>query len=173
MIQHHISAQICTFCGHHRSAFADRHPPSIKLLNVRLTAPSPSSATACPHSDGTCRNYERTRHFMMGPSFPSSVGRLLQSAGEIVQHFLPVLQGAHSECLGCCSVSHYGDRRPDQSLCPRDHYPVVLILLLLLLQDTSVQPASPPKTWAASQSRAVGSVHYLTGLVGQILRRSL
>lgn len=112
---------------------------------------------------------------MMGPSFPSSVGRLLQSAGEIVQHFLPVLQGTHSECLGCCSVSHYSDGRPDQSLCPPDHYPVVLILLLLLLllPDTRVQPASPPKTRAASQSRAVGSVHYLTGLVGQILRRSL
>lgn len=172
MILHHISAQICKFCGHHRSAFADWHPPSIKLLNVRLTAPSPSSATARPHSDGMCGNYERTRRFMMGPSFPSSVGRLLQSVGEIVQHFLPVLQGAHSECLGRCSVSHYGDGGPDQSLCPRDHYPVVLILPLLL-PDTSVQPASPPKTRAASQSRAVGSVHYLTGLVGQILRRSL
>lgn len=143
MILHRISAQICTFCGCHRSAFADRHPPSIKLLNVRLTTPSPSSATARPHSDGMCRTYERTRRFMMDPSCPSSAGHLLQSVGETVQHFLPVLQEAHSECLGCCSASHYGDGRPDQSLCPRDHYPVVLILLLL--PDTSVQPASPPK----------------------------
>lgn len=50
---------------------------------------------------------------------------------KIVQCLLPVLKGAHKECLGCLIVSHYSDGRLDQSPCLWDHYSVIRILVLL------------------------------------------
>ncbi|TNN47217.1 hypothetical protein EYF80_042565 [Liparis tanakae] len=80
---------------------------------------------------------------------PGPLTSPLESLGEIARRLPALLREARSERSRCLIVSHYADGTPDQSIGPRDRYPVVPMPLLL-------PGERPPLTGARNSPRRRG-----------------